>query len=126
MSGKGVWWTAYRIFADVGDMRTEMRGSGHNQPEIDAATERMVRHHLEPEVPPLVEWPAWLDVPRCAYCDGTGLILRRVVNRLGYLVDQGTPCKCAKGARFLSKQTASQDYTDAGKMPKKAPSRFGR
>lgn len=114
---------------DVAETRAELRRQGASQEAIDAATERLVRHHWEPLVPDQRFWPtALLTLGTCAYCDGTGLVIHRdVKNRLGHVVDEGVPCRCSRGARFLPPVPEGDDFQQAGKTPKpKAMSRFGR
>jgi hypothetical protein len=87
---------------------------------VDRATaidglERTIRDH----------WPysrEWKYL--CPRCDDTGLVLRTVTNRLGCVVDEGHPCSCALGARFIPKPKRSDDFTAATKVTK--PTRFGQ
>lgn len=71
------------------------------------------------------EWPHWARVPRCMHCNGYGLIIRTVTNRLGCVVDEGTPCSCHLGAKYHDKPKAEADYTAAGKTAAK-PKTFSR
>lgn len=115
------------VFPAVYETRLEMRKNGHSEPEIAAATERLVRHYWAPFVTPLEEWPEWMLSPKCGYCDGTGLVLRfNVLNRLGHSVTDGKPCRCVKGVRFLPKQHNPDDYTSAGKVQKPMTRMNGR
>lgn len=106
--------------------RAELRASGADDRAVDLATEKLVRAYWGPLVPDERDWPGWFSAPRCAYCDGTGLVIRRVVNRLRILVDEGVPCRCPKGARFLPPIPREDDHISAGKTPKKSWSRAGR
>lgn len=71
------------------------------------------------------EWPHWARVPRCIHCHGYGLVIRTVTNRLGCVVEEGTPCTCQQGARYQEKPKAEADFTAAGKSAPK-PKGFGR
>jgi hypothetical protein len=114
------------IIVAVCQMRQDMRGAGASELEIEKATERSVRASW-----PTVDermWPAWMTLARCAYCDGTGLVIHRnVKNRLGLIVDEGTPCRCPQGQKFLPKMKSEADFQEAGKVskPKRNFSRFG-
>lgn len=118
----------WKLFPQLGDTRAEWRAQGCSEAEIAANTERLVRHELEALVPPEAEWPEALRRPRCAWCQGTGLVLHfRVRDRLGIVTTQGTPCRCTQGVRYLPKAAAAaEDFTAAGKTPKTQPTRFGR
>ena len=103
------------------EVRAECRAEGLSDEVIAARTEQVVRHYWAPFVASEDQWPGWAQAPRCAYCDGTGLvILLNVRDRLGQLVDEGRPCRCPKGIRFLPKTSRDEDHTHAGKTPKKA------
>jgi len=117
-----------KLFGPVADARAAWRADGMNEREIAKATERMVRHHLDPLTAPLEQWPEWMLRGRCAYCDGTGLVIHKgVTNRLRIEVDEGFPCSCPLGARFIDRQPPTPDHTQAGKVTKpKVFSRFGR
>lgn len=117
-----------QLIVDVAEVRDELRKQSATVEAIDAATERIVRHYWEPLVPPRRAWPPWMTIPLCAYCDGTGLVIHRHVrNRLGCFVNEGEPCRCPLGQRFLAGPTTAPDHTQAGKTPKpKQLSRFGR
>lgn len=117
-----------KLIVDVAETRDELRRQGASVAAIDAATERIVRHYWEPLVPDRFTWPAWMLIPKCAYCDGTGLVIHRLVkNRLGCLVNEGQPCRCPLGTRFLAPVRPDSDHTQAGKTSKpKTLSRFGR
>ena len=56
----------------------------------------------------------------CEACRDTGLVTREgVTNRLGCVVDEGTPCGCDKGKLFREKPPwGGDDYTKAGKVSK--------
>lgn len=119
-----------KLVAHVCEARAELRAQGASDRVLAEATERLVRDAWAPLVRPEQEWPGWLSAPRCAYCDGTGLTVRRgVTNRLGVVVDEGEPCRCPLGARFLPKLQTEVDHTAAGKTPKpqtKSWARVGR
>lgn len=114
------------IAPDVAAARSEWRTDGLNPAQIEDATERLVRDKLRDFVPDERFWPVQYTLPRCAYCDGCGLVLRRNVrNKLGLMVDVGEPCRCPKGMRFYPKESRHDDYTSAGKVQKQ-PARFGK
>lgn len=118
----------YKLIAsgEVADMRRELRSSGATPEEIAAATEKMVRHYLEPLVPDERFWPVHLTLARCAYCNGTGLVIHRnVENKLKCTIDDGTPCRCPLGARFLPKIQEAGDHLQAGKVKKHGMTGFG-
>lgn len=118
-----------RLVAQVCEVREELRRQEATPVVIEAATERLVRDAWEPLVPPASSWPWFHSLPRCARCDGTGLeILRDVRNRLGVVVDEGRPCHCPRGVRFMPKLETEADHTQAGKTSKPARSwsRAGR
>jgi len=124
---RGFFWTLYKVFPEVSELRQTMRAEGRTEPEITAATEQMVRHHLEPHVPPMHTWPEHLVLAKCAYCDGTGLVIHRnVVDRNGVLIDQGNPCRCPKGDKFLPQTPKQADHRQAGKTPKPDFKQFGK
>lgn len=115
------------IINAVFELRSDMRAAGATTAEIEKATERSVRSAWPST--PIDEWPGWAQALRCAYCDGTGLVIHRnVKNRLGVLVDEGTPCRCPLGAKFLPPAPKDDDFQEAGKTtkPKRGFSRFGR
>lgn len=102
------------------ELRTELRSQGASQQEIDLQTERLVRHFWEPYAVDERFWPDWARRAVCQYCDGTGLVVHRhVTNRLGLPVDEGVPCRCGLGARFLKREPIEPDHTGAGKTPTK-------
>lgn len=103
------------------DMRAEMRTQGATDTQVAAALEKTLRAALT--AVPEAEWPYWARVPRCMHCDGYGLVMRRVENRLRLMVDEGTPCTCMAGAKFFPKSPADADFTEAGKTAK--PQRKG-
>ena len=72
-----------------------------------------------PERVPYAEWPEQYRQPRCPQCDGYGLIIREVTNRLGCQVRDGTPCVCWAGDKFKPKAPSAQDFTAAGKTAEK-------
>ncbi len=104
-------------------LRREMRESGSTPAECDRALEKILRANWPVRL--LEEWPEKYLRPVCLACDGTGLIIRTVVNRLGLTVDEGTPCRCIAGDKFLKKSTPDKDFTQAGKEPTK-PKGFRR
>lgn len=107
--------------------RREWREQGLDARQIQAATEKLVRTYWEPLVAHEDTWPEWASAPKCAYCDGSGLVIRRVINRLKIEVSEGVPCRCPKGLRFLPPIPKDDDFTQAGKTPaKKGWSRAGR
>ena len=115
-----------QIIAAICQMRVDMRSAGASELEITKATERSVRSSWPTK--PEQEWPAWMTLARCAYCDGTGLVIHRnVTNKLGLIVDEGTPCRCPHGQKFLPKVKSETDFQQAGKVskPKRSFSRFG-
>lgn len=117
------------LIADLAALRAELRTQGASEQEIATQTERVVRHYWEPKVPHERFWPDHHLRAVCAYCDGTGLVLHRGVrNRLGLIVDEGEPCRCPLGMRFLKAPKSESDHTGAGKTPTKARpfSRLGR
>lgn len=108
-----------KMAIELYEVRAELRLQGASEAAIRTASEDMVRTAWEPLVPPEKDWPGYFRVPRCAYCDGTGLVLRfNVRNRLGVDVTEGSPCRCPLGVRFLPKPK-DQDFTDAGKSVQK-------
>jgi hypothetical protein len=116
----------HEIFADVGDMRAALRSEGHTPTDIEHATERLVRHHLEPLVPDERFWPQSC-FKKCWTCEDTGLVLRyNVRDKHKVLVVVGEPCRCSVGVRFLPKSRNGQDFTQAGKTPKTDFTRAGR
>ena len=116
-----------QMLADVVELRDVLRSQGASRAAIQTATENIVRDAWEPLTRPIHEWPGYYQTPTCAYCDGTGLVMRfHVRNRLGVDVTEGEPCRCPRGARFQPPNNAPESYTSAGKMPKpKQLSRFG-
>lgn len=114
------------IIGDVADARHEWRENGLEGRQMREATERLVRDKLEKFSPDERLWPEQMRYPRCAYCDGCGLVLQfDVTSRLETTIDVGKPCKCPRGQRFTDAPKPSEDFTAAGKAPKKAFSRFG-
>jgi len=95
----------------------EMKAEGASDADRAEALERILRANW-PETPPEDAWPWWARVPRCVLCDGYGLIIRQEINRLGCLVEVGTPCTCPKGARHEAAPAAAADFTAAGKTAK--------
>jgi hypothetical protein len=94
-----------QMVRDVLEVRTELRAQGASPIELAAATERVVRDAWEPLCVPERQWPVTALLAKCAYCDGTGLVIRHnVKNKLNVIVDEGTPCRCSRGARFEPKQ----------------------
>ena len=118
----------WRLFPQVGEVRAAWRAEGLSEAEIAANTERMVRHHLDPEVPDEAHWPPQWAYVRCPRCEGTGLVVHTEVNRLGLTVETGVPCVCTAGARFEVRTTGQEpDHREAGKTPKrKSFTRYGR
>jgi hypothetical protein len=100
-------------FRHAMQLRTEMREQGASERECSLAIEKILRANWP--TPPESEWPYWARVPRCMHCNGYGLIIRSVVNRLKCTVDEGTPCTCHLGDRYREKPKAEQDFTAAGK-----------
>lgn len=117
--------TLGQLIRDLSDLRSELRELGNDAHSIELATERLVRERW----PKTDErfWPAHLTLARCAYCDGTGLVIHRnVKNRLGGVVDEGVPCRCPQGSKFLPKAVNPEaDFQQAGKVQKPLK-RFGR
>jgi hypothetical protein len=113
------------LIAPVADARAEWRAQGLTEAEIAANTERLVRFRLTPLVAPEAEWPPWQALPRCARCEGTGLVLAQVRDRFGSSVTQGTPCRCGKGLRYEATRATPESHTAAGKTPKTL-TKFGR
>lgn len=114
------------LVSAVFQARQEWRSLGMDAREIAKATEKLVRLYWAPFVAPESSWPAWFERGTCAYCDGCGLVIRTVTNRLRLEVSEGVPCRCPKGARFLPPIPKDDDFTQAGKTPKKSWSRAGR
>ncbi len=110
-------------FKHAMQLRREMRESGSTPAECDRALEKILRANWP--VPPVEEWPEKYLRPVCMACDGTGLMIRTVVNRLGITVDEGTPCRCWAGEKFKPKPRTEADFTQAGKTPQK-PKGFTR
>ena len=106
-------------------MRVEMRASGATDAECTEALKRVLKANWS--IPDVSEWPYHMRLPRCVKCDGYGLIITNVVDRLGQSVTQGEPCTCEKGRRFMPQKQAEQDFTQAGKVekPKKGFQRWG-
>lgn len=117
--------TLGQLVRDLCDLRAELRSLGNDPASVELATERLVRDRW-PKVDERL-WPVHLTLARCAYCDGTGLVIHRnLKNRLGVLVDEGTPCRCPLGSRFLPKAiNPDADFQQAGKV-QKPMKRFGR
>jgi hypothetical protein len=106
-------------FRQALQLARELKAEGAPPAERRAAIERILRANW-PATPPERDWPWWARVPRCVRCDGVGLILETVVNRLGCTVEQGRPCTCQKGARYEARPAAAApDYTAAGKVTPK-------
>ncbi len=114
------------IVHSIAVLRADMRERAASPAEIEAATERVVRANWP--VKDEREWPVWMTLARCAYCDGTGLVIHRGVrNRLGVVVDEGTPCRCALGVKFSPKPQTSEDFESASKTKRSKPmKRFGQ
>lgn len=106
-------------------MRAEMRADGATDEECRVALEKILRANW-PTLTPERDWPYWARVPRCIHCDGYGLVIRRVMNRLRLMVDEATPCTCHLGARYIQKPKSEQDFTEAGKTAKPKPQGFQR
>jgi hypothetical protein len=116
-------WQLAETFREAMKMRAAMKAQGASE---QSCTEAMARS-LKAAWPwrPESEWPYFHRLPRCIHCDGYGLVIRTVINRLGCRVDEGTPCTCREGARYLEKPKAEQDFTQAGKVSKPM-TRMGR
>jgi len=110
-------------FRHAMQLRREMRERGATETECRTAVERILRANWP--VPPEHEWPWHTRLPRCMHCNGYGLVIRTVVNRLKCTVEEGTPCTCQQGARYLDKPKMDADFTAAGKAPAK-PKGFTR
>lgn len=104
-------------------VRNAMKADGASEAEYTAALEQEIRAHVP--VVPESDWPEWARVPRCVKCDGYGLVIRSVVNRLRITVNEATPCVCHKGDRFRHQPPTDQDYGEAGKAKPK-PKGFSR
>lgn len=100
-----------------------MRKDGSDHKTCAAALETSLRAAFP--TPPWEEWPEQFRQPRCHRCDGYGLVLRDVVNRLGCRVTEGTPCTCWKGDRYKNQPKPEADFTEAGKATAK-PKGFSR
>lgn len=94
-----------------------MRKAGESHETCAAMLEKSLRAAFPS--PPWHEWPEKFRLPRCAKCDGYGLVLREVRNRLGCLVTEGTPCTCYRGTRYMETPKEEADFTVAGKTPAK-------
>ena len=105
-------------------LRHEMRENGASEAECTKAIENILRANWP--VPPESEWPWHARLPRCMHCNGYGLVIRTVVNRLKCTVEEGTPCTCQAGARYLEKPKQEADFTAAGKTANAKPKGFTR
>lgn len=113
-------------FRQAMDFRRDLLANGSTTFEADAAVAKILRANW-PAIPPEQEWPYKYRLPRCLYCDGYGLVIREVTNRLGCRVNEGTPCSCEQGARYREKpQGLDEDFIAAGKTPQKAQKGFSR
>lgn len=104
-------------------MHAEMRAGGATEAECRSARENILRANWP--VPPFEEWPWHARLPRCVRCDGYGLVMLTVVNRLNCTVEEGTPCTCRAGDKFRNQPAAEADFTAAGKGTAK-PKGFSR
>lgn len=105
-------------------MRREMREQGATDRECHKAMENILRANWP--VPPLEDWPWHARLPRCMHCDGYGLVIRTVVNRLKCTVEEGTPCSCRLGDKYRHRPQAEADFTAAGKVANAKPRGFSR
>ena len=111
-------------FREMMALRAQMLEQGASPESCDVALARALRAAWPTR--DVSEWPYWARVPRCIHCDGYGLVIRTVVNRLGCEVEEGTPCTCQEGRRYWPKPTnTEQDFTAAGKVATK-PKGFSR
>ncbi len=104
-------------------LREQMRADGATEAQCAAALEKIIRANWP--VRPESEWPEEYLRPRCGRCDGTGLVMQSVLNRLRCWVTEGTPCTCWDGDKFRPKLKTDADFTQAGKTPPK-PKGFTR
>lgn len=111
-------------FKHAMQLRIEMREQGASEQDCRLAMEKILRANWPS--PPESNWPYWARLPRCLHCNGYGLVIRVVVNRLGCTVEEGTPCSCQQGARYLDKPKAEADFTAAGKTASAKPKGFTR
>jgi len=86
-------------------LRRELVANGATRAEADLALAKVLRANWP--VPPIEDWPDKYRQPRCGQCDGYGLVLREVTNRLRLRVTEGTPCACWAGERYRRKTTES-------------------
>ena len=105
-------------------MRREMLKDGSSPADADTAVAKILKANW-PVRPPVQEWPYQYRIPRCVQCDGYGLVIRTVVNRLRCTVTEGTPCDCEAGKRYHDKPRQEEDFTAAGKATVK-PKGFSR
>jgi hypothetical protein len=103
-------------FKQAMTLREQMREDGATEAQCAVALEKIIRANWP--IRPESEWPEQYRQPRCGACDGYGLVIKSVVNRLGVQVEEGTPCSCYAGLKFLDKSKADQDFTQAGKTSK--------
>jgi len=92
-----------------------------------ADRQRHLRKVLALAWPKLQRWDY-----RCDRCNDYGLIMLDCPrdhtcgrSRPHLPHEYGVPCHCAKGAKFVAKQKAAEDYTSAGKKPRQL-TRVGR
>lgn len=111
-----------RAFKQAIQLRHEMRANGASEADCTRAIEKILRANWP--VTSELDWPWHARLPRCIHCNGYGLVMRTVVNRLHCTVEEGTPCTCQQGARYLDKPKAEADFTAAGKTAK--PKGFSR
>lgn len=111
-------------FRHAMQLRYEMKEQGSSERDCALAMEKILRANWP--VPPEEEWPWHARLPRCMHCNGYGLVMRTVVNRLKCTVEEGTPCSCQQGARYLEKPKAEADFTAAGKTASAKPKGFTR
>ena len=103
------------LINEIAELRADFRAQEATPDVIAQATERLVRDR----------WPftrEWKYL--CQRCSDTGLVVADVLNRLGVVVSEGTPCSCDRGRRFIPSNTET-NYAEAGKSVK-APKQWTR
>ena len=108
-----------RAFRVGMELRREMVANGATRAEADKALEKILRANWPVPVLPEEQWPEKYRQPRCVRCDGYGLVMREVTNRLGLRVNEGTPCDCWAGDKFRPKPKAGATVAEAGKITPK-------
>ena len=111
-------------FKHAMNLRQQMREDGATEAECARALEKIIRANWP--VTDEKDWPYFHRLPRCIKCDGYGLVIRTVTNRLGCVVEEGTPCTCQAGTRYLERPKSEADFTAAGKTASAKPKGFSR